>query len=63
MAYDANFEDLEPAVEQESDGSWGVTVWFGSTPATCVRRYYYRTRKEAEAGDIGDDIGQRGRIK
>jgi len=44
---------------------WGVTVWFGGNRggvATNARRYCYRTREQARAGDIGDPLGVRGRV-
>jgi hypothetical protein len=41
--------------EETSKGLlWGVTVWFGGWNGlgTNVRRYYYKTRKEARNADI-----------
>jgi cell wall assembly regulator SMI1 len=50
-------------VRQQPDGTWGVTVWFGSHPATYVQRYYYKTLQQARDSDIGDDVGKHGRVR
>jgi cell wall assembly regulator SMI1 len=52
-------EDVRP----QPDGTWGVTVWFGSHPATYVQRYYYKTLQQARDSDIGDDVGKHGRVR
>jgi len=62
MSTDQNGNRLSKDVRREPDGTWGVTVWFG-TPATNVRRYYYRTREQARQGDISDGPGQNGCIR
>jgi hypothetical protein len=61
---DQNGKTLTHDIRREDDGTWGCTVWFGGWNgfATNVRRYHYRTREQAEDGDISDDIGQRGRV-
>ena len=63
--YDQNHNPVHRNVERGPEG-WGVTVYFGSSQwggvVTNVRRYYYETRQQARDGDIGDDIGQRGRV-
>jgi hypothetical protein len=41
-------------VRQESDGTWGANVWWGSHNPTTMGRYYYRTRREALQADISD---------
>lgn len=65
MTRDANGNVVTKSVKAETiSGSkvWGVTVWFGSVYVTTVRRYYYETRRQAQDGDISDDIGRRGRV-
>ena len=49
---------------KKEDGGWGVNVFYGGGwgPVTNTNRYIYRTRKDARNGDIGDNIGYRGRI-
>jgi len=62
---DQNLNPVHRDVRRESDG-WGVTVYFGSSSqggvVTNIRRHVYATRAQARDGDIGDDIGRRGRI-
>lgn len=65
MKRDQNGHIIYPDIRRDvGTPGWGVTVTFGGAmgPATEVRRYYYRTRKQARNGDIGDDIGRRGRV-
>lgn len=58
---DQNGESVTQSIRKETAG-WGVNVWFGTKPATTIRRYYYRTRAQARQADISDEIGERGRI-
>lgn len=59
---DQNGNRLYKRVARESDGTWGVNVWWGGGfgPATTLRRYYYATRRQAMDGNISDNIGDRG---
>lgn len=61
---DQNGNSLHRRVQKESDGTWGVNVWFGGGVgiATNMRRYYYTTRAQAIDGDISDGIGERGKV-
>ena len=63
MTIDANGRRICKDVRRESDGTWGATVWFGSGCVTDVRRYYYRTRRQARNADISDDHSVRGRVR
>ena len=38
-------------VRREPDGTWGANVWVPGD----LRRYHYRTRREAEAASISDE--------
>jgi len=60
---DSNDMVVTMSIRHEPDGTWGRNVWFGRRNVTDVRRYYYRTRVAARAGDISDDIGQSGRVR
>lgn len=61
--YDQNSKEIKVNLRKEPDGTWSRNVWFGSAPATNVRRYTYATRAQAVAGSISDEIGKQGRIK
>lgn len=56
MHFDQNGEPIHRDIRQNSiDGLWYTYVWTGASPCvTNVRRYGYRTRAEAEDGDISD---------
>lgn len=56
MHFDQNGIPISRDVRQNPiDGLWYTTVWTGSPRCvTNVRRYGYRTRAEAEDGDISD---------
>lgn len=61
-AYDKNENQLHANIRQDNDGTWSRNVWFGTTPATEVRRYYgYATQADAEDGDISE-VPHGGRI-
>jgi hypothetical protein len=60
---DQNGSIVTASITREEDGTWGATVWFGSRPATEIRRYYYATREYARHADISDDIGKNGRVR
>ena len=64
MVQDQNRNPLHRCIHREA-GAWGVTVWFGGGNglATNVRRYFYKTRKQARDGDISDTVGKRGRVR
>lgn len=66
LSADVKLEPIPKFLGRSTDAqeAWGATVWFGGAygPATVVRRYYYATRQQAEAGDISDDVGSRGRV-
>lgn len=64
MTSECNGQRLTPAIRQEADGTWGVTVWFGGLNnfGTNVRRYRYATRAQARSANIshtpGDSSGR-----
>ena len=62
-AKDQNGNALRANVRKAKDGAWGSNVWFGSNPATTLRRYFYETRDQARGADIGDEPGKRGCIR
>ena len=47
---------------QRERGGWGVNVWTGYPWAIDIRRYVYRTRRQALNADIADHSGFNGRI-
>lgn len=49
-------------VRKNRDGTWSVNVCFGKHYITDVRRYTYRTRRQARQANISDTIGKDGRI-
>ena len=63
MARDKAGKVVSEDVRQNLDGTWGVTVWFGSHPATYIQRYYYKTQRQARDSDVGDDVGKHGRAR
>lgn len=55
MTFDQNGNALHKRITHDADGTWSANVWFGSTPATNLRRYYgYKTRAEARDSDISE---------
>jgi len=61
---DQNGKRLTRNLCRSTDGSWGVTVWWGGANGlgTDARRYYYASRKAARAACITDEIGRNGRV-
>ena len=59
---DQNGNPVTKSVKREDDGTWSANVWFGSYPATNIRRYKYETRAQARDADISDEPGKRGMI-
>ena len=58
--YDQNGNRLYRDVRRNKDGTWSANVWFGGWRnglATDLRRYTYRTRREARNADISDEDG------
>lgn len=54
---DQNGNNISRNVRRETINGqrvWGCNVWFGSDPATTLRRYYYGTRAAARLADISD---------
>ena len=58
---DQNGNPVHQDIRREVDG-WHVTVWFGSYPATNIRRYVYETRAQARKADISHTPGRFGCI-
>ena len=60
---DSNGNRLTRDIRREGAG-WGVNVWFGGWNGlgTNLRRYVYRTKRQAQNGDISDGVGSSGRI-
>ena len=55
MHFDQNRNPIHQDIRQNPvDSLWYTNVWQGTQNVTNVRRYGYRTRAEAEAGDISD---------
>tara|TARA_R100000808_G_scaffold13927_1_gene33373 strand:- start:4919 stop:5110 length:192 start_codon:yes stop_codon:yes gene_type:complete len=62
MTRDQDGNPVHKNIEPDTRTGWRVTVWFGTDPATDIRRYVYLTRAQARRADISDDIGIHGRI-
>ncbi len=62
MTTDSNGKTITHDLQRAPDGIWWRTTWWGVHYVTTVRRYGYRSRRAARAGDISDAIGRRGRI-
>lgn len=64
--YDQNGNRVTRSVRNVglSEPRWIVDVWSGGHGSICtnIRTYTYRTRQQARDGDIGDSVGQNGRI-
>ena len=55
IIFDQNRNPIHQDIRQNPvDGLWYTNVWQGTQNVTNVRRYGYRTRAEAEDGDISD---------
>lgn len=53
---DSNGNKVYKRVKREGE-LWGSNVWFGSGLYACtnLKRYYYRTKREALKANIADD--------
>jgi len=55
LTFDQNGRPIHRDIQQNPiNGLWYTNVWEGTQFVTNVRRYGYRTRAEAEDGDISD---------
>jgi hypothetical protein len=61
-AKDQNGQIVTASIRKEENGNWSARVWFGTRPATEIRRYEYDSRTHAHRADISDEIGKNGRV-